>query len=109
MVNGGAGLRFERLTTIDSTTGRLARIAATCRLAVSPSPITGFCPSIRTSSAEKSAPPGARRRASIVQYSTALKARISRSRSTTSRTATDWTRPADSPERTLREMSGLSV
>jgi hypothetical protein len=38
-----------------------------------------------------------------------MKALISRSRSTTSRTATDWTRPAESPPRTLREMSGLSV
>ena len=43
-------------------------------------------------------------RASIVQYSRAVKAWISRSRSTTRRTATDWTRPADRPERTLRHM-----
>ena len=109
VVNGGAGLRFERLIAIDSTIGWLARIAATWRSAVSSSPMTGFAPSIRTSSALKSAPPGATRSASIVQYSIAVNARISRSRSTTSRTATDWTRPADSPERTLREISGLSV
>ena len=40
--------------------------------------------------------------AASVQYSRAVNASISRSRSTTSRTATDWTRPADSPARTLR-------
>ena len=45
----------------------------------------------------------------MVQYSRATNDRISRSRSTTRRTATDWTRPAERPERTLREISGLSV
>ncbi len=38
-----------------------------------------------------------------------VNARISRSRSTTSRTATDCTRPAERPDRTLRQSSGLSV
>ena len=47
--------------------------------------------------------------ASSVQYSRAVNARISRSRSTTIRTATDCTRPADRPPRTLRDRSGLSV
>ena len=48
-------------------------------------------------------PSAVARSASIVQYSRAVKALISRSRSTTSRTATDWTRPADRPARTLRD------
>ena len=54
-------------------------------------------------------PVGVARIASIVQYSRAVNASISRSRSTTRRTATDWTRPADRPPRTLRDRSGLSV
>src|SRR5574338_385404 len=36
-------------------------------------------------------------RTSMLQYSTGTNASISRSRSTMSRTATDWTRPADRP------------
>src|SRR5215213_3209587 len=44
----------------------------------------------------------------IVQYSVGTKARISRSRSTTSRNATDWTRPADSPRLTLSQSKGLT-
>ena len=47
--------------------------------------------------------PARSRSASSVQYSCAVNARISRSRSTTRRTATDCTRPADRPERTLRD------
>jgi len=46
--------------------------------------------------------------ASIVQYSSVLNASISRSRSTTNRTATDCTRPADRRPCTLRHSSGLS-
>ena len=54
-------------------------------------------------------PASVARSAWIVQYSRAVNAVISRSRSTTRRTATDWTRPADRPPRTLRDSSGLSV
>ena len=103
-MNGGAGLRFERLTAIDSTTVGWPGARRRGRSAVSASPMTGFSPSIRARSALNVAPPGATRSASIDQYSTAVNARISRSRSTTSRTATDWTRPADRPDRILREM-----
>ena len=46
-------------------------------------------------------------RASSVQYSTGTNALISRSRSTISRTATDCTRPAESPRRTFFQSSGL--
>ncbi len=49
------------------------------------------------------------RMASTVHDSLVTKASISASRSTTRRTATDWTRPADSPVRTLRQSSGLSL
>ncbi len=44
---------------------------------------------------------------SIVQYSSGRNALISASRSTTSRTATDCTRPADSPRLTLVQSTGL--
>ena len=64
---------------------------------------------MRTTSAVNVVPSGVARSASSVQYSRAVKARISRSRSTTIRTATDWTRPADRPPRTFRDSSGLSV
>jgi len=47
-------------------------------------------------------------RASTVQYSSAVKARISRSRSQMMRTATDCTRPADRPRRTFFQSSGES-
>ena len=40
------------------------------------------------------------------QYSTGTNASISRSRSTMRRTATDCTRPAESPRRTLSQSSG---
>ena len=44
----------------------------------------------------------------IFQYSSVTKARISRSRSAISRTATDWTRPALRLRATLLQSSGLS-
>src|SRR5262249_33855312 len=47
-------------------------------------------------------------RGSTVQYSSGTKARISRSRSTMMRTATDCTRPADNPRRTFCQSSGES-
>ncbi len=49
------------------------------------------------------------RMASTVHDSFVTKASISASRSTTRRTATDCTRPADRPVRTLRHSSGLSL
>ncbi len=109
VVNGGAGDRFWVRTPILRTTGRASRRASTCRVAVASSATSRASPSIRTSSAAKVSPLAVASRASIVQYSRAVNAVISRSRSTTSRTATDWTRPADRPPRTFRDRSGLSV
>jgi hypothetical protein len=109
VVNGGAGDRFWARVPTLVTTGFSSRIAASCRAADSASVTSSAAPSIRTTSAAKRSPAAVARIASIVQYSRAVKASISRSRSTTSRTATDWTRPADSPPRTLRDRSGLSV
>ena len=53
------------------------------------------------------APPSSR--ASTVQYSSGTNAWISRSRSTMMRTATDCTRPADSPRRTFSQSSGADL
>jgi hypothetical protein len=47
-------------------------------------------------------------RASNDQYSTGLKAMISRSRSATIRRAADWTRPAERPRLTFFHRSGLT-
>ena len=116
MVNGGAGLRdcFRIATFV--TSGFKVRSSAAWTSAVSPSPIGSplspiriGLPSMRTTSAAKRLPSTVERIASSVQYSWAVNASISRSRSTTSRTATDWTRPADRPDRTFRDRSGLSV
>ncbi|MOA11566.1 hypothetical protein D3C78_1315150 [compost metagenome] len=49
------------------------------------------------------------RSAWISQYSSGTKARISRSRSTTSFTATDCTRPADRPRAILAHSSGETM
>ncbi len=108
-MNGGAGLRVCLRVATFVTSGVSARSAAAWRSAVSPSPTSRAAPSILTSSAEKVVPSAVARLASSVQYSRAVNASISRSRSTTSRTATDWTRPADRPDRTFRDRSGLRV
>ncbi len=52
---------------------------------------------------------GAVSRASMLQYSLGTKARISSSRSTIIRTATDCTRPAESPLRMVLTRKGLRV
>ena len=53
--------------------------------------------------------PGRRSSASMLQYSWAWKASISASRSQTSRTATDCTRPAEMLGLTLRQSTGLTL
>jgi len=55
---------------------------------------SGGTPSVRAS------------RAVMDQYSAGTKARTSRSRSTTRRRATDWTRPAEMPRRTFSQSRG---
>jgi hypothetical protein len=78
VVNGGAGLRFWRLTATERTIGCEARSASAWRVAVASSPISGLAPSIRTRSAVKAFPAAVARLASRVQYSRATNARISR-------------------------------
>ena len=103
-MNGGAGDRFwVRVPTL-VTIGCSSRIAATCASGVASSRDRRARRRRSARARPRSVSPAAvARRASIVQYSRAVNAVISRSRSTTSRTATDWTRPADRPPRTLRD------
>jgi len=109
VVNGGDGLRREAFVPTESTTGRSPRRAVAWCSAVSPSLMSSVLPAIRTRAAVKVVPSAVASSASRVQYSRAVNARISRSRSTTIRTATDWTRPAERPLRTFLLISGLSV
>ncbi len=109
VVNGGDGLVFLLVTATLATRGWSPRSASACAVAAGPSPIPGLAPSIRTSSAANRSPASVCSSASSVQYSRAVKARISRSRSTTMRVATDCTRPAERPPRTLRDSNGLRV
>ena len=66
-----------------------------------------FEPPRLSSFASNSGGTGPARRAVMFQYSSATKRSISRSRSTTSLSATDCTRPALRPRRTLSQSSGL--
>jgi len=70
---------------------------------------SSFWPATSASRAAKGGGSPASSRASTVQYSSGVKARISRSRSQMMRTATDCTRPAESPRRTLSQSSGESL
>ena len=97
-MNGGAGERFwVRVPSLVTTGCSAADGRGMARRRLASSVMSRASPSIRTSSAANVSPAAVARSASIVQYSRAVNARISRSRSTTSRTATDWTRPADRP------------
>ena len=109
VVNGAAGDRFWVRVPSLVTAGWSSRMAAACASEVASSGMSSASPSMRTSSAANVSPVWVARIAWIVQYSRAVNARISRSRSTTRRTATDWTRPADRPRWTFLPRSGLSV
>ena len=109
MVKGGAGPRRLWRVVTWVTRGRSGRRAAAWALALASSGMSGAAPSMRATSALKRSPDSVSSSACSVQYSRAVKAAISRSRSTTSRTATDCTRPAERPPRTFRDSSGLSV
>src|SRR5207244_6022287 len=69
----------------------------TCALPTS-SDSAAFSPPTSFSVATNSGGSLAASRACNDQYSTGTNARIARSRSTIRRTATDWTRPAESPQ-----------
>ena len=108
VVNGACSGRLRcRFSTLVTTNGSLAS-SPTIRSASSRVWICGLWPSIFLSSASNSWPSLAQR-ASMLQYSWAVNARISRSRSTISLSATVCTRPAESPVLMLRHRIGLAL
>ena len=107
-MNGAAGRLFRRrCSTLVTTNGRL-RTAFTTAVASASLCSWGLWPSTLTSEASKVCPLPSQS-ASMVQYSCGLKARISRSRSTSSRRATVWTRPAERPVLIVRHRIGLAL
>ncbi len=111
VVNGGAGRRLRSLL-VTSVTCSTPWAACWMRMraasAVSPSVTvncSNFCPSSFTSLAVKGCE-GCAQAAAMDQYSRAMKASISSSRSTIMRSAGLCTRPAESPRWTLRHNTG---
>src|SRR3954452_6922573 len=111
VVNGGGGFFEKGLVSTEETVNWPA---STTALAASASPLLPmvsrsiFVPSSCTSRPVNDWP-SASNVALIDQYSWGLKTSISRSRSTISRSATDWTRPADLAPGSLRHRIGDKV
>ena len=106
-MNGGGACRFRSFVATEDTThaafSRSARIAP-----ASASLPTRIVSSLRFRSfASNSGGCGPASLANTLQYSSGTNFSISRSRSHTSLSATDCTRPALSPRRTLSQRSGL--
>src|SRR3989338_10794647 len=109
VVNGGGGVFFSSFSSMDFTVyDAYFKSASTCFDSLSED-VTNFSPSFLLSDATNSSFFSVSKEASTVQYSTGLKARISRSRSTMIFTATDCTRPADRPRYTFFQRNGESV
>ena len=111
VVNGAGGLRVSGLVSTVSTVKRPASTAALAAAASPPVPIdsrSSFSPFHRTSRL-LNATPSCSNTAVTDQYSCGRNASISRSRLTTSRSATDCTRPADFAPGSFRHRTGDSV
>ncbi len=106
-MNGGTALFFRSFVVTDATIHSALLRSSTTVLDSSALLILTFAPSRLSSLALNSGGIGPARRAVMFQYSSATKAPISRSRSTTIFNATDWTRPALRPRRTLSQRIGL--
>jgi len=107
VVKGGSGFLFVSLLSTALTVNADCFSLSTSPEACSAFPTLAFFPPILTSLASKGGGLAPSRAAVIVQYSSGLKFRISSSRSQTIRTATDCTRPAESPRLTLSQRMGL--
>jgi len=106
-MNGACGrLRCSFFSTVLTTAPPAASSAA---MASASSLVLGaaFSPSHFQMRASNGGGLGPSQVTSTDQYSSGMKARIASSRSTTSRTATDCTRPADRPRCTLFHRIGL--
>ncbi len=112
VMNGAEGLRLAGLASTARTVRSREVIAATAisaSSAVARSNFSSRLPARLTRRAVNSCPRGVASRAETVQYSRVLNASISISRSTISRSATDWTRPADLAPGSLRQSTGESL
>jgi len=109
VVNGAEGFlrRSRRFTSVHPKVLRPFRSVRT-RVASASLWISAFFSSIWCSFAVKRCPDFSSC-ASTVQYSTGLKARIARSRSTIRRSATVCTRPAEIPFFTVFQSTGLAL
>ena len=112
VMNGGQGFRVAGLDSTAETENVRdvqADTAKSAAVAVGMSNFCSFLPPSVTRPASNSCPRGVRKTAFTVQYSWALKASISISRSTIRRRQTDCTRPADFAPGSLRHRTGDSV
>ena len=112
VVNGAAGWRWVFLRSTRSTAkSRLSMTATAARAAASSesASLSSLSPSRWVSWAVNDVPDRVRKSASTVQYSRAVKASISVSRSQIRRSATDCTRPAERLPGSLRHNTGDRV
>ncbi len=112
VMNGAAGRDLLSFVSTEATLNLPTLRSSTIFPASSPlvTRMRPVFPSIAWSAARNltSGLPWLERDAYIFQYSSGLKAPISRSRSTMRRSATDWTRPAERPLLILPHRTGLN-
>ena len=106
VMKGGGALRRRSLRVTSATVNFAPRSSSTSGQAASPFGSSAFSPSSLINLLRNCGGSAALRSASMLQYSTGTNFEISSSRSTTSRTATDCTRPAESPRRTFFQRMG---
>ena len=108
-MKGGGAYRLRSADVTGPTAGGApARTAAMSFSASTPEPTLKSLPLILKSRVVNSRPSAVRKTSANTQYSSGWKALIARSRSTTSRSATDWTRPALEPFSIRDQSSGLT-
>ena len=108
-MNGGGACFFRSFVATDRTT-KLACSRSDTTAVASASRVTfSACVPFLTTLVSNSGGTAPASRAKRCQYSSATNRSISASRSHTSFSATDWTRPALRPRRTLSHNSGLSL
>ena len=106
-MNGGTAPFFRSFVVTDATVHVACFRSSRTVFDSASLPILMFAPSRLSSFASNSGGTGPASRAVMFQYSSATNAPISRSRSTTILSATDCTRPALRPRRTLSQRIGL--
>ena len=107
VMNGGGAFRFRSFVVTEATTQEASLRSARTAFACSSLAIATVSPAFFSSFASNSGGAAAASRANRFQYSSGTNCSISRSRSHTSFNATDCTRPALRPRRTLSHSKGL--